>query len=150
MKAAVRFNFFAFLLKTIFAVLCSQSSHAHYICVFHNLMSYDFSFIMQYLQENRVHPEIIFVIEYNDMGQFGQFTNEFEIEQKALRMSTKKGSLPFLFAVELSFNYDGPAPDKHFFAEKHETTKTRGLSDLEAQLGIPMDFFPGTALILRI
>lgn len=36
-----------------------SKEHAHYFCVFHNLMSYDYSFIMRYLQENRVYPSVI-------------------------------------------------------------------------------------------
>lgn len=51
--------FLAFPAAKIFVNGCSLKIHAHHFCIFHNLKAYDFSFITQYLQENRLYPEVI-------------------------------------------------------------------------------------------
>lgn len=89
-------------------------------------MAYDFPFIMQYLKENRVYPEVIVKslkflqiyvhnldITIKDSSAF--LTMSMKSMPQAFGVPAQKGMFPFLFAEKANFAYEGIIPEERYF-----------------------------------
>lgn len=115
-----------------------SKEHAHYFCVFHNLMSHDYSFIMQHLQENRVYPDVIVKglkflqiyvkqLDITIRDSLAFLPMPLRTMPKAFGFQAEKGMFPFLFAKVENVDHSGSTPDKKKLCQK--TCKKRSTTN---------------------
>ena len=106
--------------------LLGDDKHKYSVCIAHNMQGYDGYFILQYLYENAVLPEVIMnggkamMIRIKEMSiRFIDSLNFFPMPlsklPKAFGISECKGFFPHLFNTKLNQNYVGPIPDPEYF-----------------------------------